>query len=87
MLDDTGARHDGHNGYCPHIGDEYFSWFKSTQSKSRINFLKLLTTGSDGYIINEDALEYMQIQKLPKARLEKLHPYSGKMFETEKQWA
>ena len=86
-VDDTGARHDGNNGYCTHIGNEYFAWFKSTQSKSRINFLKLLTTGSDGYIINEDALEYMRIQKLPKSLLEKLHPYSGKQFETEKQWA
>ncbi|MBA3011809.1 MAG: transposase [Desulfobacula sp.] len=86
-VDDTGARHDGHNGYCTHIGNEYFAWFKSTQSKSRINFLKLLTTGRDGYILNEDALEYMQIQKLPKAVLEKLHPYSGKLFETEKHWA
>ena len=85
-VDDTGARHDGRNGYCTHIGNEYFAGFKSTQSKSRINFLKLLTTGTGGYIINEDALEYMQIQTLPKAVLEKIQPYSGKLFETENQW-
>jgi len=38
-ADDTGARHNGKNGYCTHIGNEYFAWFKSADSKSRINFL------------------------------------------------
>jgi hypothetical protein len=38
-VDDTGARHQGQNGYCTHIGNESFSWFESTESKSRINFL------------------------------------------------
>ncbi|MDP3363423.1 MAG: hypothetical protein Q8S52_15045, partial [Methylobacter sp.] len=38
-TDDTGARHDGKNGYCTHIGNELFAWFSSTESKSRINFL------------------------------------------------
>ena len=41
-VDDTGARHDGKNGYCTHIGNELFAWFQSTNSKSRINFLELL---------------------------------------------
>ena len=35
-TDDTGARHDGKNGYCTHIGNELFAWFSSTESKSRI---------------------------------------------------
>jgi hypothetical protein len=43
-VDDTGARHKGENGYCTQIGNELFSWFKSTKSKSRINFLQLLRT-------------------------------------------
>ena len=85
-VDDTGARHDGKNGYCTHIGNEYFAWFKSTQSKSRINFLQLLKTGNDDYVINEDGLEYMRTQKLPAFQIEKLHKYSGTQFETEKQW-
>ena len=25
-VDDTGARHDGKNGYCTHIGNELFAW-------------------------------------------------------------
>ena len=44
-VDDTGARHKGKNGYCTHIGNESFSWFESTTSKSRINFLKLMRAG------------------------------------------
>ena len=31
-VDDTGARHEGKNGYCTHIGSQYFSWFESTES-------------------------------------------------------
>ena len=41
-VDDTGARHAGRNGYCTHIGNEFFAWFESTGSKSRINFMELL---------------------------------------------
>jgi len=31
---DTGARHNGKNGYCTYIGNELFAWFESTESKS-----------------------------------------------------
>ena len=40
QVDDTGARHQGHNGYCTHIGNELFACFASTDSKSRLNFLE-----------------------------------------------
>ncbi len=85
-VDDTGARHDGKNGYCTHIGNEYFAWFKSTANKSRINFLKLLQAGNNDFVINEDALEYMQTHKLPESQIKKLKPLSGKQFKTERQW-
>jgi hypothetical protein len=42
QTDDTGARHESKNGYCTSIGNDLFAWFKSTQSKSRVNFLELL---------------------------------------------
>jgi hypothetical protein len=51
-VDDTGARHQGKNGYVTHIGNEYFAWFQSTRSKSRINFLELLRAGHSDYQIN-----------------------------------
>jgi hypothetical protein len=73
QTDDTGARHDGKNGYCTYIGNELFSWFNSTESKSRINFLSLLQQGlAADYVLNAGALEYMARQKLPKNLLERL---------------
>ena len=64
-VDDSGARHQGNNGYVTHIGNAAFAWFQSTQSKSRINFLELLCSVEPGYRINDDAQAYWQQQKLP----------------------
>ena len=52
QSDDTGARHEGKNGYCTYIGNDLFAWFKSTQSKSRVNFLELLRAEQSDYVIN-----------------------------------
>jgi hypothetical protein len=72
-TDDTGARHDGKNGYCTHIGNELFAWFSSTESKSRINFLSCLSQGSDHfYVLNAGAFAYMEQQKLPPILLARL---------------
>ena len=80
-ADDTGARHDGKNGYCTHpstklragIGNELFAWFSSTESKSRINFLSCLGQGTDqSYVLNAGALAYMEQQKLPPVLLARL---------------
>ncbi|MFC1835279.1 hypothetical protein ACFL2Q_11180 [Thermodesulfobacteriota bacterium] len=65
-VDDTGARHRGKNGYCTHMGNEWFAWFESTVSKSRINFLKLLRAGATDYVLNRDSVAYMDMQNLPQ---------------------
>jgi hypothetical protein len=86
-VDDTGARHQGKNGYCTHIGNEWFAWFESTQSKSRVNFLKLLRSGHTDYVVSGEALAYMAAQKLPRGVLAKL--YGGdedEVFADETQW-
>ena len=44
-VDDTGARHKGANGVCTQIGNDDFTWFGTTNSKSRRNFLDLLRAG------------------------------------------
>ncbi len=73
QADDTGARHAGEAGYCTHIGNELFAWFESTASKSRINFLELLSQSIEQhYVINEGALEYMQHQQLPNYIVDQL---------------
>lgn len=72
-VDDTGARHDGKNGYCTVIGNELFAIFESTDSKSRVNFLKVLRGAAcRGYAINDIALGYWKKQKMSLEWLEKL---------------
>ena len=85
-VDDTGARHRGKNGYVTHIGNDFFAWFCTTESKSRINFLKLLRADHTDYRINDQALTYMKQQQLPKAPLQHLHKHRGQSYANEAQW-
>jgi len=72
QVDDTGARHQGHNGFCTHIGNELFAYFESTDSKSRQNFLEVLRGTHTDYTINDFAVSYWQRQKLAQAVIERL---------------
>ena len=63
QTDDTGTRHQGNNGYCTFIGNDVFSYFTSTSSKSRINFLQALSV-HPSYVFNGFAMEYMTSQGL-----------------------
>jgi hypothetical protein len=72
QVDDTGARHQGHNGFCTHIGNELFAYFESTDSKSRQNFLEVLRGVHTDYMINDFAVAYWERQKLPQALIERL---------------
>jgi Transposase IS66 family len=72
QVDDTGARHQGHNGFCTHIGNELFAYFESTDSKSRQNFLEVLRGAHTDYTVNEFAVVYWRRQKLHKAMIERL---------------
>lgn len=85
-VDDTGARHKGENGYCTYIGNEMFSWFESTASKSRINFLKCMQAGRSDFYLNMDALTYMQINKLPQKKLQSIIDHFGDMFPSQELW-
>jgi hypothetical protein len=66
-VDDSGARHQGRNGYVTQIGNDFFAWFSSTESKSRINFLELLQAGEPVYGLNDEALTYWREQGLAQA--------------------
>jgi hypothetical protein len=72
QVDDTGARHQGHNGACTQIGNAFFATFASTESKSRLNFLEMLRGPDTDYVINETAVAYWRRQKLPKAMIDRL---------------
>ena len=71
-VDDTGARHQGKNGYCTAVGNDLFAYFESTDSKSRLNFLKVLRGPATAYTINEVAVAYWQRQQLAQAMVDGL---------------
>jgi len=85
-VDDTGARHAGKNGYCTHIGNNFFAWFESTGRKSRINFLELLRNGHEDYVINDDAISYIQRLSFPQSLLKQLAENTTKHLATETDW-
>ena len=85
QVDDTGARHQGHNGACTQVGNEFFAFFASTESKSRLNFLEILRRPHTDYVINQTAVAYWLRQKLPKAVVGRLRrgPHA---FEDSAPW-
>ena len=85
-VDDTGARHQGKNSYATHIGNDWFAWFQTTPSKSRINFLELLNAGHTDYVLSGVALEYMAAQKLPKGPLSKLASVGHEVYADKRAW-
>jgi len=52
-ADDTGEKHQHKSGYCTYISGQYFAYYKTSYSKSRENFLRILLQGKEGYHINE----------------------------------
>jgi hypothetical protein len=71
-TDDTGARHQGQNGYCTAIGNDLFAAFESSDSKSRLNFLHALQGPQRDYAINETTLAYWKRQQLAAALVDAL---------------
>lgn len=55
-ADDTGARHAGKNGFCTQIGNDWFTWFGTRASKSRLNFLDLLRAGHTDYVLHDSVI-------------------------------
>lgn len=85
-TDDTGARHGGKNGYCTHIGSPFFSYFKSTESKSRINFLEVLRGKYTDYAVSDECLEYMFEHGASDDLLNILEEAPRRNFSTLKKW-
>jgi hypothetical protein len=71
-VDDTGARHDGRNGFCTAISNDWFASFASTDSKSRLNFLQVLQGSGRSYVSNATAWAYWGEQRLSAEWVEKL---------------
>jgi Transposase IS66 family len=85
-VDDTGARHKGTNGVCTQIGNDDFTWFGTTASKSRLNFLGLLRAGHTDYVINDAALAYMRDHALARPTIARLADHPDKQFADPAAW-
>ena len=85
-TDDTGARHNGKNGVCTHIGSPLFCYFQSTFSKSRANFLEILRGRHTDYLLSEDALLYAFDQGISACTQEILDGCVDKKFADKATW-
>lgn len=85
-VDDTGARHKARNGVCTQIGNDSFTWFATTDSKSRRNFLDLLRAGHTDYVINPAALAYMRTRALAEPTIALLAAHPDKQFASPAAW-
>jgi regulator of replication initiation timing len=66
-VDDTGARHSHNPYYATHIGGPNFTVFRTTKSKSRLNFLSLLRGGYQDYVLNDAAFDYLKERRADAA--------------------
>jgi hypothetical protein len=86
-VDDTGARHKARNGVCTQIGNNEFTSFITTGSKSRLNFLELLNAGDSTHLVNDPGLAYMREHGLPHALLAALAGHRDQCFVDRDAWA
>jgi len=85
-VDDTGARHKGKNGFCTQMGNHLFTFFATTFSKSRLNFLGLLCAGYTDYVLNDKAFDYMRKRNLSAIVITKLVASPCRRFASDQAW-
>jgi hypothetical protein len=85
-TDDTGARHNGKNGYCTVIGNDDFAYFKSSNSKSRENFLEILQAGEQKYVLNENAKTYLEKYQIPQKYFLQIIFADEPLATTKEEW-
>jgi hypothetical protein len=85
-TDDTSAKHRGKGGHTLHIGNDLFASFFTTDTKSRVNFLKILLSPHQGYLFNDDALFYLECFELPPKLRARLKAGTGWLYEDDASW-
>lgn len=85
-ADDTSAKHRGKGGHTLHIGNDLFASFFTTDTKSRVNFLKILLSPHQGYLFNGDALFYLECFKVPQKLLAQLESVECALYENDESW-
>jgi hypothetical protein len=88
QTDDTSARHRGQSGHTLHIGNDLFASFFTTDSKSRVNFLKILLTPHQGYLFNSDAHFYLEYFDVPQKLLKQLQADADadRIYADDQSW-
>ncbi|SCB49638.1 hypothetical protein GA0061102_10775 [Rhizobium miluonense] len=82
-VDDTGARHAHSNFYTTQIGGEHFTVFRTTKSKSRLNFLSLLRGNYQDYVLNDVAFDYLESRRADPGLAAKLRIFEPQRFSNE----
>src|SRR5919107_450292 len=85
-VDDTGARHARRPGVTTQIGVERYCVFRTSRSKSRLNFLSLLRGGCEDYVVNEATLDYLRAQPVEGAVIARLAAHPGQVFHSQMEW-
>jgi hypothetical protein len=85
-VDDTGARHKAKNGFCTQIGNDWFTWFGTRSSKTRLNFLDLLRAGYTDYVLNEVAFDYLRSRGLAAPLIARLTEAGKTHFADQAAW-
>ena len=85
-VDDTGARHRDRNGVTTQLGNDAFTWFCTSFSKSRLNFLELLRSGHGDYVVNQAALSYMRGRSLAGSVIARLEAAKESIFADQGAW-
>jgi hypothetical protein len=86
QTDDTSAKHRGKGGHTLHIGNDLFASFFTTDTKSRVNFLKILLTPHQGYLFNDDALFYLECFEVPQKLVAQLNSDTGSIYADDESW-
>ncbi len=83
QTDDTGARHKGKNYYCTVITNPFFTYFRTSKRKNRINFLGLLSGGKDLFVVNDAAIQYLKNKGLARVTIQTLLDGHKKFQDTD----
>ena len=83
-ADDTGEKHKHKCSYCTYIGGRYFAYFKTSFSKSRENFLRILLQGKEGYHLNEAMIWHLFQSGIEDDILNIFEEHKGKSYHSKK---
>jgi len=85
-VDDTGERHKAKNGFCTQVGNDWFTWFVTRSSKSRLNFLDMLRAGNTDYVLNDAAYGWLRKHALSAPLIADLADQPETCFADQAAW-